>query len=279
MKSIYIIFLLIVLVEALLISGGISLKKNLSTNQDSGTTYTVIDDKNTTTSDNSLQLRTIKFIAVKQLPAANCNSTPIKGSTENSILWATSPGQNETVGPGGSIKAFYKDEWPITLGSGDVSPLNGNPGHIVNPNVGNTGVKDQNNFPYYPAIFITDITNDQNSVSGDAQNGGKAYPPYEIYGTWKALGVTFGGGVYSCRERYDKNNCNGLNLGGPDAFPSQSNLLQEKDARNEPFTSAEIIWNVDNLGLTQGHDYRVQIILHDGDQGGDIGQACTTIRY
>jgi hypothetical protein len=37
---------------------------------------------------------------------------------------------------------------------------------------------------------------------------------------------------------------------------------------------AEIRWDVD---LTPGHLYRLQVIVHDGDQtrmGGDAGQAC-----
>jgi len=275
MKNIYIIFLVIVLLGALLISGGINLKNKLSSRQDAGKTYAIIDDTNANTSVNTLQLKTIKFREVKPLPAANCNVN-IKGKGENDILWATSPGSGETVGPGGSIKAFYADEWPITLGSGSVSSLNGNPGHIVNPNIGDVNARDANAFPYFPAIFITDITNDPNSTSGDAQNGGKGYPPSEIYGVWKVLN---GNARNDCRSNPNQNFCNKLNLGGPDTFPSKSNLLQ-LSSPTEPQTSAEIIWNVDSLGLTQGHDYRVQIVLHDGDQSnGDVGQACTTIRY
>jgi len=276
MKNTYLIFLVLIILGALLISGGLILKNNLSSNQDMGKTYSIIDDANTNISNKTLQLKTIKFVEVKPLPAANCNSTPIKGTSENDILWATIPGPGETVGAGGSIKAFYADEWPITLGSGSVSPLNGNPGHIVNPNIGDINARDTNNFPYFPAIFITDITNDPNSTSGDAQNGGKGYPPSEIYGVWKVLNGRVGS---DCRSNPNQNFCNKLNLGSPDAFPSQSNLLKTSTPR-EPQASAEIIWNVDSLGLTQGHNYRVQIVLHDGDQNnGDIGQACTTIRY
>ena len=40
---------------------------------------------------------------------------------------------------------------------------------------------------------------------------------------------------------------------------------------------AELIWNIDALGLDPAHRYRFQFIVHDGDQnkpGGDVGQAC-----
>ena len=43
---------------------------------------------------------------------------------------------------------------------------------------------------------------------------------------------------------------------------------------------AEVRWNVDQLGLKSGHSYRMQIIVHDGDQnggGGDAGQTCVTV--
>ena len=40
---------------------------------------------------------------------------------------------------------------------------------------------------------------------------------------------------------------------------------------------AELVWNIDELGLDPSHRYRFQFIVHDGDQnkpGGDVGQAC-----
>ena len=48
---------------------------------------------------------------------------------------------------------------------------------------------------------------------------------------------------------------------------------------NEGYT-AELVWNLDSLGLTPGHIYRMQFMLHDGDQnksGGDAGEACVTM--
>ncbi|HEY4953781.1 MAG TPA: hypothetical protein VII02_02735, partial [Gemmatimonadaceae bacterium] len=44
--------------------------------------------------------------------------------------------------------------------------------------------------------------------------------------------------------------------------------------------SAEVVWSIASLGLDPTHYYRVQMMVHDGDQnkgGGDVGQACITI--
>ena len=58
----------------------------------------------------------------------------------------------------------------------------------------------------------------------------------------------------------------------------------------ETFTSlgygAEVRWNVNSLRLNgqpliSGHTYRLQFIVHDGDQnktGGDVGQACSLLK-
>ena len=47
----------------------------------------------------------------------------------------------------------------------------------------------------------------------------------------------------------------------------------------------EARWNVSDLScngvpLQKGHTYRMQFMVHDGDQnktGGDVGQACATV--
>lgn len=149
--------------------------------------------------------------------------------------------------------------------------MNANPGHLAgNINFGNESTRDKDKLPYFPSLFVSDITTDSNNKSGDAQSGGVPYKPDEIYGTWKALNAENPKG-------------NGLKLGGPDIFPQQTNMLNLINAKNalklyNQFT-AEIIWKVDNLGLTPGHTYRAQFILHDGDREGDIGEGCSTIIY
>ena len=58
---------------------------------------------------------------------------------------------------------------------------------------------------------------------------------------------------------------NDWTLGGPDTAPP--------GLSNEGY-GAEVVWNVP---FAAGHSYRVQVLVHDGDQnkaGGDSGEAC-----
>jgi len=39
-------------------------------------------------------------------------------------------------------------------------------------------------------------------------------------------------------------------------------------------------WNVSGLGLSAGHAYRLEFMVHDGDQnksGGDAGESCMNV--
>jgi len=265
------LILFIVILFAGMMVGGFSVMSIPQAPQN-GSQIQAVDAPNNTSSQRSLQLKTINFITLT--PVIGCGvSDPI--NSEPSILWATDPAPGGVASQGGLIKAFYQDEHALTLGFGNVSKMTvlSASSHLVNPNFGDMTKIDPNKFPYYPAIFISDITDDQNNRNGDAQNGGKAYPPDELYGTWKALAAS------------DPSR-NNDNLGsGADLFPSKTNVSTSGGHREPGFTT-EIIWKVDNLGLTPGHLYRAQIILHDGDQThsgsvvtGDIGENCTTIRY
>jgi hypothetical protein len=269
----WIFFLAVAIVLGIMITGGTNIvsKKDKPVTQEK--TY-IIEEELPEGARESLQLRKVGFIELKTT-TADCGHGDIKGTNEYFVLWATDPGPGQFVGQGGLIKAFYTDEWALTLGAGDVSPLTKSPDHIVNPNVGDKARKDKDGFPYFPALFISDITDDPNNNSGDSQNGGKAYPPDEIYGTWQPLG-----------KKADVKFRNYFNLGeGADTFPMKSNLwknegkLADGPPKYERNYTAEVIWKVDNLGLINGHTYRAQLILHDGDREGDTGQACTTIKY
>ncbi len=58
---------------------------------------------------------------------------------------------------------------------------------------------------------------------------------------------------------------NDWTLGGPDSAPQ---------GLGDEGYGAEVVWNVP---FTAGHSYRVQVLVHDGDQnqsGGDSGEAC-----
>lgn len=216
----------------------------------------------------NLQLKTLKFKPYVP-PTFDCGDSSNIKTPEPYILWAINPDPGTPVKAEGSIKAFYQDEHALLLGSG-ATPSNGSQDHVVNPNVGDETAKDLSGFPYFPALFVSDITTDPNNRDGDAQNGGTPHKPDEVFGAWKNYGGP------------DPMPQNNLSLGpGADPYPTTSNVTFAKAARrNETEYGAEIVWNVGNLGLTAGHTYRAQFIIHDGDGGGgDTSEGCTTIQY
>lgn len=205
---------------------------------------------------------------------------------ESSVLMA--------IVPSGAMHAkvavFYGDEHALTLGvrsvivssaSGStttdypVSPLTSNPEAITNPQTGsNVLFGDQAGLdpslrPMWPVLFITDVTNDAISRVGDWQYGGRPYNPSTVYGTWKAAVRTV-----------DPTQTPSATI-TPDADPAKNNWdlgtgadsLPSGLGKNEGY-GAEIVWY---LALIPGHSYRVQAMVHDGDQnktGGDVGEAC-----
>src|SRR5262249_12817800 len=104
----------------------------------------------------------------------------------------------------GLFQVWYNDEHALALGVGQVNiktasgttttnypiaPLPGPPGGALTPAVGSTATTgdyagtDVSGRPMAPSLFITDITNDPNSRSGDWQYGGTAIAPSAVYGT------------------------------------------------------------------------------------------------
>ena len=141
-----------------------------------------------------------------------------------------------------------------------------------------TGAQDLCDRPMFPALFITDITNDPNSRSGDWQSGGTPIPPHAVFGTWKSavrtVDRTKTPPLVTVTPDPDpaKNN---YNLAGGDAPPSS--------AANEGY-GAEVRWDVDTLirqgRIKVGHAYRLEFMVHDGDQnkaGGDSGENCVNV--
>ena len=205
---------------------------------------------------------------------------------EDEVLRAIQP-----VGgaPNGVVRVFYNDEHAMTLGvrsvvvktaSGSttmdfpVSALMSDPGSVTNAELGTTDLAgdesglDQSLRPMWPALFITDITSDSQNRSGDWQQGGRPMAPTEVFGTWKAavrtVDKTVTPNTITITPDQDpaKNN---WSLGGGDTVPS--------GLSNEGY-GAEARWSVP---LLASHSYRVQVIVHDGDQnkaGGDSGEAC-----
>jgi hypothetical protein len=196
-------------------------------------------------------------------------------SGEPYILFAAQPGPNDTATVADTIKLWYIDEHALTLGEGTgVSPMTTNQ-QQANPNVGDQGVRDTHGLPVFPALFLTDITNNPAATSGDAQNNGTPIPPTMVSGTWKAANAD------DPKENYP-------NGGLIDPLPAQSDLghpISGNRDSDQLYYSAEIEWNIGDL-ITQGvlktgETYRAQFVVHDGDQntdGGDIGLGCTTIQ-
>jgi hypothetical protein len=125
-------------------------------------------------------------------------------------------------------------------------------------------------------LFITDITADPNCTSGDQQNGGQAYDPVAIFGTWKA-GTEAAGNV-GTPNTGDPSPANSWNL-GPGADPVPADVTNTCPAGGGGTFGTRGSWNAElrfEAGLISGHSYRLQVMLHDGDQtrGADSGEAC-----
>ena len=93
-------------------------------------------------------------------------------------------------GANAHVVLFYNDEHALLLGvNPSVSAMSSNPGHVANPNVGDTTKSDPSGRPPYPAAFVTNLNGNPSSTSGDWQmqtNNGTAISPSDVYGTWKA---------------------------------------------------------------------------------------------
>jgi hypothetical protein len=231
---------------------------------------------------------------VAQIALTDCgypytSSSPLTSVVfnENDVLRAIVPAG---ALPMASVRVFYNDEHALTLGvrsvavktaSGTtttdypVSSLTSDPGSVTNAQTGanqlagNQSGFDQSQRPMWPVLFVTDVTSDPTSRSGDWQMGGKPYSPSAVFGTWKAAVRTVDTTVSPAAVSI-----------APDADPAKNNwsLGTGSDPvptglANEGF-GAEVRWDV---SLTPGHSYRFQAMVHDGDQnkvGGDSGEAC-----
>jgi hypothetical protein len=193
--------------------------------------------------------------------------------------------------PQGIIRLFYNDEHAMTLGVRQVvvktaasmmmtmdyplSPLTMDPDSVTDAKLGTTALDgDQSGLdpslrPMWPSLYVTDITSDPSSRAGDWQEGGVPTGPNAVFGTWKGAVRTV-----------DKTKTPNTVVITPDKDPMTNkwNLGAGADPVPTGLTDqgygAEARWTV---SLMAGHSYRVQVLVHDGDQnkgGGDSGEAC-----
>jgi hypothetical protein len=219
-------------------------------------------------------------------PYSSSNALTSVVFNESEVLRAIQPSGSASSGV---VRLFYNDEHAMTLGvrsvvvktaSGStttdypVSALPADPGSVTNPQTGTNmlvGAEsglDPSLRPMWPSLFITDVSTSPTSRIGDWQQGGRPSTPNAVYGTWKAAVRTVDESVspntVSITPDADPSK-NGWTLGGPDTAP--------QGLSSEGY-GAEVVWNVP---FTAGHSYRVQVLVHDGDQnkaGGDSGEAC-----
>ena len=180
------------------------------------------------------------------------------------------------------IQVFYSDEHAIPLGcetsTYPVTALSSNPQAAYYPQTGDPACVDTSGRPLRPVLFITDITADQTCTTGDQQKGGQAYDPVAIFGTWKSATES---GTVGTPNTGDPNPANSWSLGtGADTVPSAVTSQCGGGGGNcilgfcfGSSWGAELRFEV---GLISGHSYRLQVMVHDGDQtrGADSGEAC-----
>jgi hypothetical protein len=265
----YISLLLVVLIAfGFLLSGGLL---PLGQQAPSSTAVYTLVNPPKPSPHQTLQLASLTFVL-----NTTCNPGQLT-SGEPDILFAAQPGPKDSASGTDSIKLWYTDEWALTLGeettADPVSHMQKFPADtIVNPQVGDQ-TRDRYGFPVFPALFLTDITDDPTNTSGDALNAGsRPISPSTVYGAWKTAdgadpeppngtNLDTGGGIFPAQR------INGNGNGGPQGY------------------TAEVEWKISDLLLHDlvqpGHIYRAQFVVHDGDrgrEGGDIGLGCTTIQ-
>jgi hypothetical protein len=231
-------------------------------------------------------------------PYASTNPLTSVAFNESSVL----AGASVNVA-NGILDMWYSDEHALALGISSVtviaangtssttnyptSPLTSDPQGLANPLVGDTATTgdqaatDPSGRLMFPSLYITDITSNPNSTSGDWQNGGTAIAPNALYGTWKSFTKTVD---------YTHAGAVTVNTGTDPAANSWSQLGAGADTPPAGLNNAgyctDIQWSLTSLfnqgQLISGHTYRFYFIVHDGDQnnsGGDCGQAAYDFVY
>jgi hypothetical protein len=229
---------------------------------------------------------------------------------ESTVLEAVSPSGGE---PTATIAVFYNDEHAMTLGVRQVvvksatgttmkdfpvSPLPADPGTVTNPMLGTTTITgdysglDVSLRPMWPSLFVTDTTTNPNSRAGDWQSGGVPVGPTAVFGSWKAavrvVDSTVNPPTASITPDADPMQ-NHWNL-GPGADPVPAAIMgmgttgggcrRNCGTGGAGAPAGDLGFGAEArfvVSLKAGHTYRLQVMVHDGDQlkvGGDAGEAC-----
>jgi hypothetical protein len=218
---------------------------------------------------------------------------PAASGTNDSCGYAAS-GFNESTtlcaidaSGGGSqpavIRVFYNDEHAIPLGcttsTYPVSPLPSDPAALYYPQTGDPACVDTSGRPLRPVLYITDITADPSCTAGDQQQGGQAYNPVAIFGSWKDAmesGANVGTPTMTdpAKNYWDLGpSADPVSAAAMATCPCTTTSCSVSTGRMGRGFGAELRFEV---GLISGHSYRLQVMVHDGDQtqGGDSGEAC-----
>ncbi len=192
---------------------------------------------------------------------------------ESTVLRGFAPANGAFIGD--DIKAFYSDEWGLTLGGpGADYSTSANGNDDINPNFGGaltndpaSGLNDPAGRPHMPVLYVTKIADGgsaNNPAAGDWQAGAlhntTAALPNEVHGAYGGLGNTG-------KARPE----NGTRDGAM-AFPAS--LSADK-------YTATVVWHVDDLNLDPNSTYKLQFMVHDGDtgpHGGDVGEGCVVAK-
>jgi len=158
-------------------------------------------------------------------------------NNEPEILVGYAPATGQSVGAGGQIKVWVNDEGAPIIAPGEI--LDPSTGAVTTP--GDRTAKAPDGYLWEPALYLAPQT---------AENGGTPHFPDFIRGDYN--NTTKKGA--------------GQHVAGMDPPPAGSVL-------SEMYT-AEMIWNVDALGLAPG-SYIAEFVIHDGDR--DRGVGCVTI--
>lgn len=216
---------------------------------------------------------------------------------EPEILIDYEPKAPNVAGPADAIRLWAGDENSIIMGIATVKTPTGtipypitesgiNPITLFNPQTGapyEPNGKDSAGRPMFPALFLTDITDNAASRVGDWQQGGIPVPPHVASGVW-IFADKDGSTIRSQPRPPIKNVVDTVwNVASGGTAPGPGTSYADRT-----YFGTEIRWNIAQLiadgklcpgiATCTGRTYRAQFMVHDGDSESDVAQGCVTIQ-